>query len=225
MSKLKTAFAFIFGAAVGGAGVWYYINEKYIKCSEQEILSIKESYHNHEKALEERIKELEEQLEGLDENPETPDPTVLVAGKVEDKEDVVEFARGRKYTQYTPSPVEKNNEQADIDAKEAADKLAKIARESAYTADETYVISPDEFGEEDDYAQVSLTYYADGILADENGVIIDDVEEIVGDALDHFGEYEDDSVFCRNDPKRCDYEILRDLRRYADVRRSFPPNI
>lgn len=72
---------------------------------------------------------------------------------------------------------------------------------------------------------MSLTYYADGILADEQGIIIDDQEEIVGDALEHFGEYEDDSVYCRSDPKRCDYEILQDLRKYADVRKSFPPNI
>lgn len=31
-----------------------------------------------------------------------------------------------------------------------------------------YVISPDEFGEIDDYEQVSLTYFIDGTLADDN---------------------------------------------------------
>lgn len=36
--------------------------------------------------------------------------------------------------------------------------------------------------------------------------------------LNHFGEYEKDSVFVRSDPKRCDYEILRDLRSYAEFR-------
>lgn len=229
MSKFKTAFAFIFGVAVGGIGAWYYINEKYAKRSEQEILSVKESYRNHEKALKERIEELEEQLnrEEMDENPETPNSTVLVAGKVEDKEDVVEFARGRKYTQYAPAPVEKNNELTDEEKKEEANKLAKLVKDSGYVPadDETYVISPEDFGEENYYAWVSLTYYADGILADDNGVIIDNVEEMVGDALDHFGEYEEDSVYCRNDAKRCDYEILKDLRRYADVRKNFPPNM
>lgn len=71
----------------------------------------------------------------------------------------------------------------------------------------------------------SLTYFADGILADECGEIVDDVEEIIGDGLDHFGEYEDDSVFVRNDAKRCDYEILKDLRDFSDFKKkNFPPN-
>ena len=214
MSKFKPAFAFILGATVGAAVTWYYINEKYIKCSEEEIASIKEAYHNREEVLEDRIKKLEEQLCELYGEPEiVADAKILVTEKVEDKEDIVNFARGRKYTQYNSS------------TEEVADKIAKIARESRYTIGESYVISPDEFGELDDYAKISLTYYADGILADENCIIIDNVEEIVGDALDHFGEYEEDSVFCRNDTKRFDYEILKDLRRYADVRKSFPPNI
>ena len=88
-----------------------------------------------------------------------------------------------------------------------------------------YVISPGEFGEMDGYTQISLTYFDDGILSDENGVIIDEPEDIVGDALNHFGEYEEDSVFVRSDPKRCDYEILRDLRSYAEFRSTLPPKI
>lgn len=49
------------------------------------------------------------------------------------------------------------------------------------------------------------------------------MEEIVGDGLEHFGEYEEDSVFMRNDAKRCDYEILRDLRTFAEFKRTLPP--
>ena len=62
-------------------------------------------------------------------------------------------------------------------------------------------------------------------VIDENGVIIDEPKDIVGDALNHFGEYEEDSVFVRSDPKRCDYEILRDLRSYAEFRSTLPPKI
>ena len=61
-------------------------------------------------------------------------------------------------------------------------------------------------------------------MADECGEIVDDVEEIIGDGLDHFGEYEDDSVFVRSDAKRCDYEILKDLRDFSDFKKkNFPP--
>lgn len=80
-----------------------------------------------------------------------------------------------------------------------------------------YVIRPEEFGEFEDYERISLTYYSDGILADENDEIVDDVDDIVGDALNHFGEYEEDSVFVRCDERRCDYEILLDRRTFTEV--------
>ncbi len=86
-----------------------------------------------------------------------------------------------------------------------------------------YVISPDEFGEFDEYEKISLTYYNNHVLADENDEVIEDVEETVGvESLTHFGEYEDDSVFVRNDIRRTDYEILLDQRSYSDVIRKKP---
>ena len=39
-----------------------------------------------------------------------------------------------------------------------------------------YVISPEEFGENDNYETSSLTFYSDGILADENDEMVDDVD-------------------------------------------------
>lgn len=85
--------------------------------------------------------------------------------------------------------------------------------------DEPYVIKPYEFGDYIDYEQISLLYFADGVLADEDTLdVIDDVEETVGEYFaDHFGEYEEDSVYVRNDAKRCEYEILKDERQYKDV--------
>jgi hypothetical protein len=80
------------------------------------------------------------------------------------------------------------------------------------------IISPDEFGEYSDYETVSLTYYADGVLTDQMDNIIDNVEDYVGKGFEtHFGEYEDDSVFVRNDDKTIDFEILRDNRTYQEV--------
>lgn len=81
--------------------------------------------------------------------------------------------------------------------------------------DKPYVIQPSDFGEFDDYEKISLTYTADGVLLDDMNEIVDDIEETVGeDSLEHFGEYEDDSVYVRNDAKKCDYEILLDQRNY-----------
>lgn len=89
--------------------------------------------------------------------------------------------------------------------------------------DKPYVIHPDEFGEYADYEQITLTYYADGILADDMDEIIDDVDGAVGaNFMDHYGEYEDDTVFVRNDERMCDYEIQRDERDYKEVVGDYP---
>ena len=81
-----------------------------------------------------------------------------------------------------------------------------------------YIIPPDVVGLELDYDIVSLTYYADGVLADDRGEKVDDISDKVGsDFHRHFGEYEEDSVFVRNHKLKCDYEILKDLRTYAEV--------
>ena len=81
-----------------------------------------------------------------------------------------------------------------------------------------YVISPEAFGDKDDYETISLTYYSDGVLTDDADNIIEDVNDTVGEeSLKSFGEYEDDSVFVRNDRLKCDYEILLDTRKYSDV--------
>lgn len=81
-----------------------------------------------------------------------------------------------------------------------------------------YVISPDEFGELYDYDPVTLILYADGILAYEDGVRVDDVDDVVGiESLNTFGRYDDDTVHVRNENMKCDYEILKDESRYSDL--------
>ena len=85
-----------------------------------------------------------------------------------------------------------------------------------------FVISPSEF-DENDYDTVSYKYYADGILTDEMDEIVEDVDGTVGyESLKHFGEYEDDSVFVRNDKRQIDYEILLVDEDYASVKGIYP---
>ena len=88
-----------------------------------------------------------------------------------------------------------------------------------------YIISPDKYNEYDDYDQISLIYYIkDGVILDEEGEDVEYAEKILGldGGIDeHFGEYEDDSVFIRNDYLRCNYEILKDNRHFYEVVRNY----
>ena len=127
---------------------------------------------------------------------------------------------GHKLRYREESPEERRKS---IEQYKAIIKGNKYAEEGDMKKDGPYVIPPEDFGEFEDYEKISLTYYSDGVLTDENDEIMDDVEDSVGeDSLNHFGEYEDDSVFVRNDRKKCDYEILLDLRKYEDVVKTLP---
>ena len=59
-------------------------------------------------------------------------------------------------------------------------------------------------------------------MADDNGNIIHNVNEVVGpEALSTFGRYLDDTVYVKDDTKKIDYEIIWDARKYASVNKFF----
>ena len=99
------------------------------------------------------------------------------------------------------------------------------SEEEPKTMDRPYVISPEEYGELDDYDCYEYTYYKDKVLADEldHRIPDEEVEEKIGlDSLTRFGEYEPDSVYVRNDATKSDYAILLDLKTYAEVLEEKP---
>lgn len=90
-------------------------------------------------------------------------------------------------------------------------------------ADRPFIITPEEFGELDEHEVVSITCYADNVVEDEFGEVmtVEEVDAIVGaESLKHFGEYQADSVFVRNNALKRDYEILLDLRNHSDIKRG-----
>lgn len=118
--------------------------------------------------------------------------------------------------------------EAEADAPEEPEELAEeyetMIRHEDYSADAgdyPYVIPPEEFGELEGFKKVSLTYYSDEVLTDEDCKPLLDVDAIIGhESLYHFGDYEDDSVYVRNERLKCDFEVLLDHRRYDDVRKN-----
>lgn len=193
MSKLNFAM-FMAGATVGSAATWLYLKKRYEQIAQEEIDSVKAVYAEHRK--------VEYTAPDTDDAQDNKQHKADIA-KI--KPDLVNYAaelQKQGYTNYNEHSQKNTTEEKDEDM-----------------SDTPYVISPDEFGESDNYTQISLTYYSkDDILADDEDEIIEDVEDTVGnDFVDHFGEYEDDSVFIRNDRLRCDYEICRDNRSYYEV--------
>jgi len=85
-----------------------------------------------------------------------------------------------------------------------------------------YVVTPEEFGEDDDYETQELTFYADGILADEDDTILNADEVLGKGSLDHMGEYDDDTLHVKNEKRKLYYEVLADERSYEEATGKTP---
>mgnify|MGYP007007453797 CR=1 FL=1 len=190
MSSLNKAFIFMLGAAVGAVTTYVVVKKKFEKKADEEIESVKEALGKRRKC--EREKE--------EENNST---TIY---EVADKE-LKERLDSLGYNTAASDPRD--------DPKEF--RIVHCNEEGAIDMREPYVIPPEEFGE-NDYQTETLYLYADDVLTDDMDNPIEDVDGMVGeDSLTHFGEYEDDSVFVRNDVLKIDFEILLDSRPYSEV--------
>lgn len=204
-STLKGVLIFVLGAAAGSLATWKLIEKKYKDIAQEEIDSVKDTFSKMKKN--EYPDKLEDypDFEEFDDSDDSYDEEPKPEQKIDrnNKPDIVEYAKILSETGYT-------------NYAERQDKKEKKGVEPVED-ERPYVISPDEFGEKDGYENVTLTYYADGVLTDYFDNVISNVDEVVGfDSLDHFGEYEDDVVFVRNEKMETDYEILRDLRDFNE---------
>lgn len=192
---VKNFIIFAAGAAIGSVITWNFVKAKYEQIANEEITSVKDTYA---KKLEEiRDREIEEELGEDDEDDFYEEDT-----------DEEEFSEG-DMENYYDAVLEYEHNDYDNSA------------QNELEVDKPYVISPEEFGEFDNYEQISLTYYDDGYLADDMDDLVEDVEDIIGwELLNHIGEYEEDAIHIRNDSLKTDYEILRVMDRYSDISRD-----
>lgn len=69
-----------------------------------------------------------------------------------------------------------------------------------------YMVDPDEAGMDENYTQYALDYYQDGNLVDEQGNLVDNPLEIVGDYLDELS-LDNPEIYVRNDVTKTEYDI------------------
>ena len=187
---LCSIVSFLSGAAISGFVVWKIVDKK---CDEK-----------YSKLAQEEIDSVKAKftvakVTAEPKKDEKKEDKESVAKKDTNKPSLVEYTkRIKEYINY--SNVESKEEEKDIPA------FVKAS-----------VISPDEFGEDEDYDKVELTFYADGILANDDDEILE-ADEILGKgSLDSIGEYEDDVLHVKNETLKTYYEVLVDNRSYKDV--------
>lgn len=202
---------FAAGAAIGSAVTWKVLKTKYDQLIQEEIDSVKEAFSdrfdNDQESTDEETKEEED-------DEESCPPKKIVRSDLDYILDDDE----------EPFADEEKSEYEKIASVYTSEKGGVENMNS--TAKPPYVISPFDFGELDDYNQIELTYYLDGILEDEDYHIVTDADELIGpDALTTFGEYEDDSVFVRNERLCTDFQILKDYRTYDEAKSIRPVQV
>ena len=185
------AFIFIAGVAVGASAAWLCLRKYYANIAQEEIDSVKETYARTNRPTEKE--------------PVRPDTN----DELKQKEEILNIIK----THY--AQIDNNNRNNDYTSYSSGVTLDKEEFDPDISS-EPYVIPPDECGEEPEYSITELTYFAlDDILVDSFGEIVEDPDILVGrNFKGHFGEYEDDSVFVRNEQLKCDFEILKDLDNY-----------
>lgn len=203
MPTLNKVIIFAAGALIGSLVAWKLTKTKYEKIMIEEEQSLREYYNKKVKVIEDTATDLhnsyqrreDELRKKLEEETEKEPEIVQDMDELHDKEfdRYAEILKDHKYSQEEPCF-------------------------DAGTNDKPYVVSPDEFGEADSYDIITLNYYADGVVADDWNDPIEDIGATIGeDFASHYGEYEEDVVYVRNDRLKVEYEILRSNLRYEDM--------
>lgn len=134
---------------------------------------------------------------------ENPDESTI-----EEKKEYVDYAS--RYTGNSDNEV-------------STDILKPKGTRSKSTKKPPYVIDGLQFGELEGYTVVTLYYYKDGVLADENDNKYENPEELLGkDALTSFGE--EDATYVRDEVHKIDYEILLSEKLYSEIRDTTSEN-
>ena len=203
---------FVLGAAAGSLVTWKLIEKKYMDMADDEIRSVKEMYRS--KIVNSEV--LDEKNDDMFVARKGPEFTVSMEVTDEGKKLVDKL---NNLTATYASDDEKPDYTAYSQAKEKHNVFDDaMPEEPEVKHDEPYIIDPTEFGEFSEYEQRELTYYKDGVIC-ENDTDMIDPYDILGDidVEEHFGEYENDRVFVRDDRRQVDYEILRDERTFMEV--------
>lgn len=202
MNKLLYLAAFAVGGAIGALGMYKYSENKFEARYQEDLASVKEAFSERKEKAKEKTDEEEQVI------TESTD------------------GQGLDLTKILPQSISIGNITTGslMDDNAYRDYLKNMMKEQQIDQDddeEAYTISPEEFGDDNDYEKITLYYFqGDDTLTDDMYVMIEDPESLIGSALEHFGEYEEDVVYVRNVKMKGDYEILLDTRKYVDFIRN-----
>lgn len=189
---MNKGFIFVLGAAVGSLLTWKFVENKYRKIADEEIESVVERF---------KIDRVQTEM--------TPEGLTIYD---KDGNAVV------KFHERTAQVADYNTQLEDLEYTQAGDECT-IELQPDNESIAPYIISPEEYDEFGNETK-SWTLYTDGVLTNEIGEIVGDYENIIGDALDYIGEYEDDCIHVRNENLEWDIEIIKIDKSFEELNKG-----
>lgn len=210
---MKNALIFLGGAAVGGlAATLYYkrimviLEEDYKRITNEEINKFLNGEYDDE--IRETIETRLDEIHYNKINDKIKDSLTTIANK----KNIVD------YTDYTGEVVSLSDEGKNLIDIEKCQVISEEngyveAEEETYKEEQVapYIITPDEYGDDDEYTTRTLTAFTDKVVLDEDNCIVD---------INYFGKdiiktlYAkkniDTSIFVRDDNEKVDYEIIKE---------------
>lgn len=209
-NKIFGAIIFAAGAVIGSLVTWKVIKTKYEDIAQEEIDSVKEEYTRLMVSMKKKLNDSAtyKDSDGNEDDESEEDTDDFDDSTMKNYNEIIKGYRS-------------SNEEADNQNEKKGDEKEEDNDGVSYMK-APYVISPDDFGSVPGYNVEPLDYFADGILADGWGVKLDIADTIGEDAVNHFGDYDDDVVYVRNEQTELEYEVTRDPRTYAEAVRTNP---
>lgn len=193
---ISSSIFFALGLAGGAVIGYFYSKNKYLAMADKEIESVKKVYQKY-----------------FETKPSKTDPTPS-SQEQPTKSITPDNSANKEYKKYA-QVYGGNNPAPKIGTVRSTIAEENEKKQPVKTNPDIYVITPEEFADSE-YKSETLMYYADKVLADEDGNIIKNINEVIGpEALSTFGRYDDNVVYVRNEAHKIDYEIIWDSRRYS----------
>lgn len=215
-NAIKYLLVFLSGAAIGSGVTYAVIKSKLEKQAEDDEWN------------KERTERLKFDVMNPPEPPEETEADSKTAERVRklhEKPDISKIAAERvEYhdytkhykTQTTVEPEAESNpedyEKLDFpdDDEDELDNVTPITRENRWP----FLIDEEDFGANENYERVTLTYCADDILVDENDEVVDPVEFIGEEAIGEITKPEVNETWVCNPRYGCYYNVVKSLDPY-----------
>ena len=192
---MKKGFIFLGGLITGAVMTYFAMKNKCEEYIQNEIKEVKDELHN-------RHNDDENDVIDVDKTEE-----------VNDTEEVKDTENVENHQEY--------NELINEYAPENEVEINEIKRENDPRF--AHIVTPEDFGSIEGYDYDSLYWHPNNVVTNNTDTEIIDSDELynlVGmswsEIKSHFGEYEDDTVFVRNNDLKCDYEILRTIEDFEE---------